>query len=597
MGNCVENESNNHSTFSNIPDLKEKSKQMNKSNHMIKIQCLVRKFLAKRRIRKLLYGLWATHQDNFHYKKVSFNEIANIRPRTLELIEQQFDEIHNTYNYREAFQQEKSIDFSLFTIDLPAYRINNDSIYQGSWKYEWKKNKFLPYGRGEIIKQSGVKIISYFTPSLTPVAKVSRILYPNGRIYQGYVVYENEMYLADGKGKLFLGRNNYFLMRFNKGSTDNSEFTFYDYENDQIVKGILREESGKIRIVNQENNEEYEGEGILNNKNFLRHGMGKVVKNGKVIEEGIYENDILVKPIKSSQGKLKIDYEKVLQFLNYDELQKLHNIKSKIFFSFFKKRYQEIIYKKYTETFKNNQNIKVFQKRNSVILPFSSYETNGGLCDFYTHYSNIFNPDKTKVYFSNFCLDNNESNIFINAFLNKSFISTLSKDYPNQYKEILEKYLFNYNSRNIYDENIIKEYFDKNFYFIINSFEANFNLNPEPYFILTNPVKNFEVYITDDVNKKISYIKQEKLSVVHEVTSYSYKLYEYNPNESNGLLFRIEIINFPCDINYICKKKWSYAGQKVSLLLIDQHKIKNSFKKGIDFGTILFKGKILSVSD
>lgn len=612
-------------------------------DNIIKIQNRFRQHLALKKTKTRIKAEIIYFIANLPYLKVTKKEIEIIRWTQLINIENNFNKTYGKYIQLNATTSSSfsssSSSFNNNTLKNDNNSINGQSnnlfvfsmppvlyqslIYEGQWKYDSESNTFMPYGIGSIVKQTGLKIESYFK-ELEPIASISRIYYPNGRIYQGKIKQISSQYLPHGKGQIYLSTG-IFEMNFDKGLPIGI-FTFESSNNDYSVKGAFTQfKMNKDIVITYSNGVKYKGPFNYDNKNFTM----KEIKNKDQIKEKKY---ILI-------------HNALFSYLNYNDIAVLQLIPNKIIQNKIKDNCFNI---KLNHFINNNHQLKqlfnayhckiknvehlVKHINNQTFIPLSAYFTNGGIIDYDTHYANIFNPSDQKVYFSNFYFDKTRrtSNVIIKGLFNQIIYDDIKlgnkTSIASLYNSFQERYTIDYYNSDVFDSNVydaltaIKK---KIYYFSINEIRIKIDITPNSFIVLTNPVKSFAVFITknsfskDEEKESKVENEQKDIMIIEEEAQSKWKQYindnddikpinyfdkeectivEFDSLNKKGLLLFVEMKKYNTEIVYLCKDKMRHIGKEIKIVLFDQQvSIANAVKCGIDFGTIQFKGNIIEM--
>ena len=510
--------------------------------------------------------------------------------------------------------------------------------------FENKEGKYDNYIVSKNFENTKMKIQKYFS---------------NGDLYIGEAEYKNNKFILSGKGELKIKKDN---------SIYNGEFS----------NNLFNGEGNLFKPIGDINNNENIGTTIITN--WIN---GKPFGNGLIREKNSISDEIKSTTCSFRYGKIikctknlvkgkKILNENIYNFLTLFEISKLNkNLKTKSFYKYIKKNFSIIklynsllkyelgIYDpnlfNYELYYTKKQNLEEINlnvmKDKSYFLPFVCYYTDGGEIEKRYRAYNIFNPNRRKIYSTNY-LNHKSSNITIKGIISLE----LFEDFKNReeyvydknltqfqnfthmavlYNFFYEKFERNYPVR-IIDTDIIdyKEYvinkekigdYDK----ILCIFEYIMLSIPDKIddlTILINPCYFFAVYIGNynDINNNQKYLniddqdikennyeihliseKYKNYVIKIEKEKQSFEYIEFDTLKQNNFGLKLLCLIKICEKNdlnypYIIKlKKYFHVGNIVLIKLINQYNILNKSNEGfsIDFGTINFYGNIVYLNE
>ena len=279
----------------------------------------------------------------------------------------------------------------------------------------------------------------------------------NGDIYEGESIFRENKFVFSGKGQLIKKDKNTIYKGNFSGNLYNGKGELFKPLGGLSQVDNIEDNIGKTIITNWINGKP-NGDGIIKE----RYSNKEEVKNttcsfrfGKIIK---YISCVV-------KGKRQIN-ENIYDFLNIWEISNLvDNLKTKSFYNYLKKNnyfnlnkikiYRALVkndignYKK--DIFNNDiLNLKIenyFEIIKNVLenkryfLPFVCYRTEGGEIEQRYRPFNIFNPDQTKIYSTNY-LTHKDKDITINSIFNRNMFEEYQKNEENIY-DLQDEYIYN----------------------------------------------------------------------------------------------------------------------------------------------------------
>lgn len=267
--------------------------------------------------------------------------------------------------------------------------------------------------KGKIYFQDGSRFIGRFNlQNTTPIQGI--FVYANGSIFQGH--WKNNLY--NGEGVLF-------------------EPDSQDHDLNEILEEVDTHELKEIDLENLENDLAW-GIGKYTKCHWINgkpNGNGSIVTKNKFIS-GYWRLGKLFITTEKIKSSKKIN-PLILDFLNLEDHIHALKIRNKTFYSYYKRNlklvqnirlmqlilldiHKEKSYERYFNNYEylkdhsllylnTNQGIEnlteliISAKNNQrFYLPMVPFRSNAGCFNREYHYSNVFNPDRSKGYFSNF---------------------------------------------------------------------------------------------------------------------------------------------------------------------------------------------------
>ena len=319
----------------------------------------------------------------------AFEIYSNEYPKFQEILENFSIEFNNkeelkkeeNNNYEEKNLDNDENNCKIFKMPPIKYTKNN-SIYEGEFYFDSKKNQFNYAGDGILITPNKELIQIKNQPKDCEYIKDGRIFYPNGDIFMGQITKE-EPY-SKIKGIFFENVNgNYENHTKCNNFNDNLPFIIKHFKNGDMYKGeaIIKENkfifNGKGHLIKKKEKTIFDGNfngnlyngkgklfkslGSLSDKNNIKENIGKTIisnwVNGKPNGEAIIQEKYSINEnIKNTLccfrfGKIikcttclvkdkKILNEKIFDFLNIWEISIFSNdLKTKSFLNYLKKNH------------------------------------------------------------------------------------------------------------------------------------------------------------------------------------------------------------------------------------------------------------------
>ena len=487
--------------------------------------------------------------------------------------------------------------------------------------------------------------------------------FSNGNIYEGDAQFEKDKYIFSGKGKLInLEKNIIYDGEFKGGLYNGEGKLFKSKEEINNIKNIEKS-VGKTIITNWVNGKP-NGEGLIKEKKSLSDDYNWnscVFRFGKIIKSTVN----LVK------GK-KVLHENIFNFLPYSELPKLvGKLKTKSFLNFLKKENNFMKIKTYNATLNHemglynkdiiNYDLFNIKKENSeeiysslikdenYLLPYVCYYTDGGEIEKRYRAYHIFNPNKKKIYSTNY-LSHKSTNIILKGIFNKNLYEEFKireefvydKNYTciENFKQMASLYVFFYEKfeRNYPVRKIDSDIIDYSEYIIDKDKLGNYDTllctihyiifsvpqKIDELTVLMNPCYFFAVYLGNYKNEINSYlditdeeIKQNNYDmnllrdkycndiIKFEKEKNLFEYIEFNTLKQKEFDMKILCLVKIYEKNdlsnpYMIKlKQFYHCGNTVYVKLINQYNCYNKSNDGysIDFGMINFYGNVIYLNE